>query len=209
MNDKNENNKVKEIFLKLKEAWKDKRKKAGLKLLGYFIFFFIFMLMASITSSIKKINTNTSTTTTTTVITDKYNDKQKDLLTNKYNVSYVINISDNEYKINGTLENNIVNGYLELSSGIKKIVIKNNSVYELVNEEEVLLDSEIDNNYIDLNYIFNLIKQNSAIIKNEDDNKIYSYNIDDVKYEVICNDASIIKITIVGEKFSYVLNFDK
>ena len=38
------NNKYKELFEKLKVAWKDPRKKAGLKLMGYLIFFFIFYL---------------------------------------------------------------------------------------------------------------------------------------------------------------------
>lgn len=209
------NNKIsfKDLFIKLKEAWKDPRKKAGIKLLSYFIFFFVFMLMASIVNSVKinDYNKPVTTTTTTTVKVDKYNDKQKDLLTNKYNVSYVINISENEYKINGTLENNIVNGYLESNSGIKKIVIKNNTLYEIVNDSEVILESDIDANFISLDYIIDLIKTNRAIIKDENGIKTYTYNINDIKAQIYVetDEENINNINIDTNTSKYNLNFDK
>lgn len=208
---KDKKNKIKELYNKFKEAWKEPRKKAGIKLLCYLLFFFIFFLLAAISSELKSYdNSKKTTTTTTTKIIDKYNDKQKDLLTNKYRISYVININNNEYKINGTIENNIVNGYFETPNGIKKIKFKENNLYEINNEQETLLESEINKNLIDLEYITNLIKQNSAIISDKEDAKTYTYNIDNIGLNIIVttNEDNISQININETTNSYTLNFD-
>ena len=143
--------KVKELYNKYKEAKKDPRKRAGMKLLGYFIFFFIILLIAGISNNIKETNLNNvnkTTTTTTTKVVDKYVEKQNKLLINKYNVNYSIKYNDIEYKISGTIENNIVNGYLEEKSGIKKITIKENELYEISNDSETLLNVNFNKEYI-------------------------------------------------------------
>lgn len=211
---KNEKNskkeQIKELYSKFKIAWGDSRKRAGIKLLGYLFFFIILFLFAAITSNINKYKTTTSQTTTTTITIDKYNEKQKSLLTNKYSINYVININNIEYKINGTIENNIVNGYLEAPIGIKKIVFKENNLYEINNEQEILLESELNKNLIDLEYITNLIKQNSAIISDKEDKKTYNYNIDNLGLNIIVttNEENITQINITEATNTYILNFD-
>lgn len=203
-------NSFKEKYSKFKEVWSDPRKRAGIKLLSYFIFFFVFILLASIINNIEsRNNIKSSNTTTTTLLIDKYNDKQNKLLTDKYNISYVINIGDNEYKINGTLENNIVNGYLELVDVIKKIIIKDNSIYEIINNEEVIYESGLNVNYINLENIINLIKQNRAIITDSEKIKTYTYDIDDIRKIVVStNEENITEIKIEDELSKYILNFD-
>ena len=106
-------NKIKELWDKYKEARKDPRKKAGMKLLGYFIFFFILMLIAGISNNISPKNNYSNTTTTTSKVVDKYVLKQNKLLSEKYNIEYSIKYNNIDYKINGNLENNVINGYLE------------------------------------------------------------------------------------------------
>lgn len=201
---------IKELYSKFKVAWSDPRKRAGIKLLGYLLFFIILFLFAAITSNMNKYKTTTSQTTTTTITIDKYNEKQKSLLTNKYSINYVININNIEYKINGTIENNIVNGYLETPIGIKKIVFKENNLYEINNEQEILLESELNKNLIDLEYIINLIKQNSAIISDKEDKKTYNYNIDNLGLNIIVttNEENITQINITEATNTYILNFD-
>lgn len=203
-------NSFKEKYSKFKEAWNEPRKRAGIKLISYFIFFFVFILLASIINNIEsRNNIKTSNTTTTTLLIDKYNDKQKKLLTDKYNISYVINIDTNEYKINGTLENNIVNGYLELVSGIKKIVIRDNFIYEIINNEEVIYESELNINYLNLDNIINLIKQNRAIITDSEKIKTYTYDIDDISKIIVSTDENDIRnIKIEDELSKYNLSFD-
>jgi len=210
---KKENNidKLKELYSKYKEAKKDPRKRAGIKLLGYFIFFFILMLIASITSHMNNYESDNNVTTTTTkpVLTDKYKDKQKDLLTNKYYINYVININSNDYKISGSLENNILSGYLKSSEGIKEIVIKDNNIYEIVNDVENILETEFNKEFVSLNYIINLIKQNSAIISDSDNIKTYTYDIKDIaKFIVTTNEEMITEIKIEKDDSNYLLSFD-
>ena len=60
-NKEEKNNKYKELYLKLKEAWKDPQKKAGIKLLCYFIFFFIFAILVRVSSNMEITNTNKDT----------------------------------------------------------------------------------------------------------------------------------------------------
>lgn len=206
----NKKEQLKELYSKFKIAWADPRKKAGIKLLGYLIFFIILLLFASITSHMNKYTSSNTKTTTTTTVQDKYNDKQKKLLTNKYSINYVININNIEYKINGNIENNIINGYFETPNGIKKIVFKENNLYEVNNEQEILLESEINKNLIDLEYILNLIKQNSAIISDKEETKTYTYNIDNLGLNIIVNtnDENITQINIKESINAYILNFD-
>lgn len=200
---------VREIYSNIKTAWANPRKKAGIKLLGYLIFFIVLFLFAAITSNINEYKTTINkTSTTTTTSPDKYIDKQKSLLTNKYNINYIININSVEYKINGTIDNNIVNGYFETPDGIKKIVFKDSILYEINNQEEVLLESELNNNLIDINYIINLIKQNSAIISDNEETKTYTYNINNLNIVVTTNEESILKINITDLTNIYILNFD-
>ena len=206
----NKKEQLKELYSKFKSAWADPRKKAGIKLLGYLIFFIILLLFASITSHMNKYTSSNTKTTTTTTVQDKYNDKQKKLLTNKYSINYVININNIEYKINGNIENNIINGYFETPNGIKKIVFKENNLYEVNNEQEILLETEINKNLIDLEYILNLIKQNSAIISDKEETKTYTYNIDNLGLNIIVNtnEENITQINIKESINAYILNFD-
>ena len=206
----NKKEQLKELYSKFKSAWADPRKKAGIKLLGYLIFFIILLLFASITSHMNKYTSSNTKTTTTTTVQDKYNDKQKKLLTNKYSINYVININNIEYKINGNIENNIINGYFETPNGIKKIVFKENNLYEVNNEQEILLETEINKNLIDLEYILNLIKQNSAIISDKEETKTYTYNIDNLGLNIIVttNEENITQINIKESINPYILNFD-
>ncbi len=206
----NKKEQLKELYSKFKTAWADPRKKAGIKLLGYLIFFIILLLFASITSHMNKYTNSNTNPTTTTNIQDKYNDKQKKLLTNKYSINYVININNIEYKINGNIENNIINGYFETPNGIKKIIFKENNLYEINNEQEILLETEINKNLIDLEYILNLIKQNSAIISDKEDTKTYTYNIDNIGLNIIVatTEENISQINITETTNTYTLNFD-
>lgn len=210
----NKKERIKELANKFKEAWKDPGKKAGIKLLGYLIFFLIFILLAAISSSINSMNNTTSnqtTTTTTQVKEDKYIDKQKDLLKSKYTINYVINANGLEYKINGTINEGVVEGYLESNDNIKKIILKENNLYEIKNEEEILLELDVNKNLISVDYIISLIKQNSALIEDKDFFEKYTYDIKDLNIKVIVelDDENINQIYISENSDTYELNFDK
>lgn len=206
----NKKEQIKELYSKFKTAWADPRKKAGIKLLAYLIFFIILLLFASITSHLNKYKSTTNKTTTTTTVQDKYNDKQNDLLTNKHNVLYVININNNEYKIEGTIENNKLVAFFDTPNGIKRILLEDDILYEINKDEKIVLETELNKNLINLEYIINLIKQNSAIISDKDNEKTYTYNINSLGLNIIVttNEDSITKINITETTNTYILNFD-
>ena len=203
-------NKIKELYNKYKEAKRDPKKRAGMKLLGYFIFFFIILLIAAISNNIKQTNitTNTKTTTTTTTkAVDKYVEKQNKLLIDKYNINYVIKYNEKEYKINGNIENNIINGYLE-DNNIKKIIIKNNEIYEISNNLENIINVDFNKEYINLENILNEVKKTSAFIQEKDGIKTYLYEFDTKKIYIKCNEENIINIKVEENSNIYTMNFD-
>lgn len=211
------NSKFKEYYKKFKEAWAIPQKRAGIKLLGYLIFFVILFTVSAIVSRVgnsNKLYNESNTTTTTAIIKeDKYNDKQNNLLNSKHNINYTISINDIEYKINGTLENNIINGYLESTDDINKIIIESDKIYSLKKEEKIELETDIDINLLNLNKIINLIKQNSGIIERIDENnKNYSYKVNynekELNIKIYTNENNIYQIDILFDNNSYILNFD-
>jgi len=202
-------NKIKELYNKYKEAKKDPRKKAGMKLLGYFIFFLLIALIANISNEFNKTSNmiDTKITTTTTKVIDSYVEKQNDLLVNKYSINYEITYNDKIYKINGILQNNVITGYLEINDEIKKISLQNNIITVIYSNEP--LEVEFDINNLNINNIINTIKQNSAFIKDKENIKTYLYELDNKKIYVECNEEQIIAIKIEELNNKYILNFEK
>lgn len=207
-NEKGKINKLKEFYNNYREARKDPRKKAGMKLLGYLIFFLIIILIANISNELQKSNTPIKdNNTTTTKKVDRYVEKQEDLLSNKYNINYTISYNNKIIVINGTIENNIITGYLETESIIKKITIKNNILYDEKEGSELEIDFDINN--LDLNRIINSIKQTSAFINEKDNIKTYLYELDNKKIYIECNEEYIVNIKVEENENIYTMVFDK
>jgi len=212
----NNTNKYKDMFIKIKEAWKDPRKKAGIKLLGYFLFFIVLGVIVRISSSFENKEKNyviDSTNQTTTIDSNEtYREKQKSLIENKHNISYEINIGDVFYTINGTVKDNVVEGYLEENGSIKKIIIKDKVMYEVKDGIETHIEVNFDLNKIDLKNLINIFEMNNAYIDNKNNEKIYQYatSIEDITNNIFVytNELNIFKIIINDDVSEYVLNFD-
>ena len=212
-NEEKKQSNFKIYYKKFKEAWADPRKKAGIKLLGYLIFFIILFTIAGINSRTNNkdvtINNNEQTQA------DKYSDKQKDLINNKYTVNYVLKVGDTEYRVNGVLDSGAVTGYIEYSDTIKKIIINKGTIYEVKNDENTILETTINSSLLDLDYILDLIKKNQAIISVKDSGKEYSYRIatdELLNIKVLTNDSIINRITIQTNEETeemYELNFSE
>ena len=160
-----------------------------------------------------KENMKKKETKTTTEIKENLTVKQKKFLDNNHQISYEITTPSNTYKINGTLKESIIEGYLETIDTIKKITIKDNSIYEYKNNELVLLEIEFDTSYLNVTNIFNLIEKNRAFIKEEGNNKIYQYSlsINDITANInlITDKNKINEIDVNYNNIIYNLNFDK
>ena len=209
------NNKYKELYLKFKEAWKVPRKRAGIKLLGYLIFFFIFAIMVRVTSSIELSDVDKNTTKKEVIKEnlESFREKQNSLLDNNHNINYEINIGDLVYKINGDLKDHIIEGYLESNEGIKKVILKDNLLYDVTTGVEVVVDLGIEMSKLDINYLVNIMKTNDAYIEDKDNIKTYQYaiNINDNENTMVVytNEKNIEKIVITDLSSKYILIFDK
>lgn len=209
------NNKYKELYLKFKEAWKVPRKRAGIKLLGYLIFFFIFAIMVRVTSSIELSDVDKNTTKKEVIKEnlESFREKQNNLLDNNHNINYEINIGDLVYKINGDLKEQIIEGYLESNEGIKKVILKDNLLYDVTTGVDVVVDLGIEMSKLDINYLVNIMKTNDAYIEETDNIKTYQYaiNINDNENTMVVytNEKNIEKIVITDLSSEYILIFDK
>lgn len=206
-------NKIKSFYNYLKEAWKDPRKKAGIKLLSYLIFFLILFLLAFITNQINKTNNNTNKEPDkTTKVTDTYINKLNSLLTDKYNIEYTLNNEEKVLKIDGVLNNNQINGYLEYDNTIKKIIIKDSNIYEIVSDVENIINLDYDISILNLNNLITLLKSNSPIKEVKDNISKYTYNVTykDLSLNIVVSMEDYIKeIDITNETLKYNLIFDK
>ena len=170
-----------------------------IKLGIYFIFILVFLLVISIANHGK--NDEIVDKSTTTKVEENLSKNYKDYISDLSNIKKEV-VSINEYKLNLDIGENIT-GYLETNDTIKKIIIKDNQLYEIINNEEIL-NSEF--NDIDLTYlnVLNVQKYllNSKSVKIEENNLI-TYKYDNL--EVIINNEKIEKIKIND---NYVITYE-
>ncbi len=198
-------------FLKaLKKTYKDPKKKAIIKLSFYIIFFMILFISAAIiNNSESKLVENKEEEKET--IKDNYATLLTNLVNNNQNINYIIKNNDIEYKINGTIKDKILEGYLESNTEIKKILLKDNILYEIDNETYVQSSIDFNHDLINIYYIFNILDQNRPYIEATDYNKIYTYNIIindvDTNIKVFTNLKKITSIEIEFTNLWFNLNF--
>ena len=210
--DKKEETKIKKYYKAFKEAWKDPRKKAGIKLLGYLIFFIVLILLSYISGDENSNYVSRFPETTTTKSNDNYYDKQSNLINQKHNIKYLITKDDKEFIINGFVIDGVVEGYLETSGTIKKVKIEDNKIYEIKNDSLNPIELDIDYSLLNIYNILELIKEKTSIIERDNDNKNYLYTVKsnnyDVNVKVYTDELEIYKIELIKDNDKYILNFE-
>lgn len=144
--------------------------KIVLKLALYFIFIIIFVIVISISNYSKKDNNNTLTTTTTETISKNYYDIINNLSLLKKEIVIIGDI-----KLNLDI-NETISGYEEQSSEIKKVIIKDNKIYEINNGIETLSNLIDDASYLNPTELIKYLLNNKSIKTTENNNNIYKYN---------------------------------
>lgn len=144
--------------------------KIVLKLALYFIFIIIFVIVISISNYSKKDNNNTLTTTTTETISKNY-----------YDIINSLSLLKKEIVIIGDIKLNLdidetISGYEEQSSEIKKVIIKDNKIYEINNGIETLSNLIDDASYLNPTELIKYLLNNKSIKTTENNNNIYKYN---------------------------------
>lgn len=144
--------------------------KIVLKLALYFIFIIIFVIVISVSNYSKKDNNNTLTTTTTETISKNYYDIINNLSLLKKEIVIIGDI-----KLNLDIDETI-SGYEEQSSEIKKVIIKDNKIYEINNGTETLSNLIDDASYLNPTELIKYLLNNKSIKTTENNNNIYKYN---------------------------------
>lgn len=145
--------------------------KIVLKLALYFIFIIIFVIVISVSNYSKKDNNNNTLTTTTTETISK----------NYYDIINSLSLLKKEIVIIGDIKLNLdidetISGYKEQSSEIKKVIIKDNKIYEINNGIETLSDLMDDASYLNPTELIKYLLNNKSIKTTENNNNIYKYN---------------------------------
>ena len=204
-------NKLGEYIKKFKELWAIPRYRAIIKLSLYGIMFLLLIIMANISSSMNSSNNEKEETKSYTEII-KLCDLDNAL------INYNLKINDINYKIEGKVQNNILNGYLDNNTEIKKITIKENNIYEIKNNEEIIneeLNTLLNAKLLIPKNIIEIVKNESAYINKgiEETTYIFEINDNNIKYEVIIsiNKEIISNIKVYNENFEYnmLVDFDK
>ena len=140
----------------------------------------------------------------------------KELLENriKDDSKYIVNVNNNETKtrLEATIKDDKIEGYLETETSTDKIVIKDNEIYKIKFDNEELIES-FDLNIGVLNLI-TLIKtlENNKSLKTIDGNVInyqYDITINEINYTVDTKveDKAISTIEVKNENSKYTIVF--
>lgn len=148
--------------------------KIVLKLALYFIFIIIFVIVISVSNYSKKDNNNNNNNTLTTTTTETISKNYYDIINN-------LSLLKKEIVIIGDIKLNLdidetISGYKEQSSEIKKVVIKDNKIYEINNGIETLSDLIDDASYLNPTELIKYLLNNKSIKTTENNNNIYKYN---------------------------------
>ncbi len=166
------------------------------KLFLYFIFIITFITIISISNYSKKAASDTSTTTTTTESVSK----------NYYDIISNLSTVKKEMVIIGDVNLNLdigetINGYKEQGSEIKKVIVKENKLYEINNGVEILSDLVENTSFINPSELIKYLLNNKSIKLTENNNVIYKY--DDLTVYVENE-----KITKVVVNSGYEINYN-
>ena len=167
-----------------------------LKLFLYFIFLTTFIIIISISNYSKKAASDTSTTTTTTESVSK---NYYDIISNLSSVKKEIVIIG-DVNLNLDIDETI-SGYKEQGSEIKKVIVKENKLYEIDNGVEILSDLVESTSFINPSELIKYLLNNKSIKLTENNNVTYKYN----DLTVYVENEKIIKIVVNN---GYEINYN-
>lgn len=126
-------------------------------------------------------------------------------ITDNYKYNYEITIGDITYTYNGSKMGLKESGYLQINDNYLYYYKDNNYTYEVKDGGLFQIDnlySNIDKNYIDIEYIKNLIKDKEYT---KEDN-VYTYNLENIQIIINTSEDNITSIQIINEN-NYKLEY--
>ena len=132
-------------------------------------------------------------------------DEKLSKLTDNYKYNYEITIGEIIYTYNGSKMGLKESGYLQINDNYLYYYKDNNYTYEVKDGGLFQIDnlySNIDANYLDIEYIKNLIKDHEYT--NEDN--VYTYNLENIQIIINTDKDNITSIQIINEN-NYKLEY--
>ena len=132
-------------------------------------------------------------------------DEKLNKITDNYKYNYEITIGDITYIYNGSKIGLKESGYLQINDNYLYYYKDNNYTYEVKDGGLFQIDnlySNIDKNYIDIEYIKNLIKDHEYT---KEDN-VYTYNLENIQIIINTSEDNITSIQIINEN-NYKLEY--
>ena len=170
----------------IKELWDNPRYKALIKLLLWVIFFLVIYSLILVSNN-------------RTIKNNEEDSKNEINYTKILNLSYntlKVRYELNEYYVEGFVQNNIFNGYINYKDGTTyNIKYDGNTITKIndsINDEYLVIS--IDNQYLLPSYLVNLFKNNKP---KQIDTNVYSYKLGDIEYQVKYNDKELYEINII------------
>ena len=168
---------------------------------------FIIILVVMVKVNGVKREENTSQNETKEEIKELTLDEKIAKLTDNYKYNYEIVIGDITYIYNGSKMGLKESGYLQINDNYLNYYKDNNYTYEVKNGGLFQIDnlySNIDKNYIDIEYIKNLIKDQEYT----KENNIYTYNLENIQIIINTSEDNITSILINNEN-NYKLEYSE
>lgn len=186
--------------------------KALIKLSLYFLLCFVILIVVATAKGTNKDagEAEESNKTTTSVSAKSYRNILNDLLVGEAKFSCVVTNLDNKYYITYDFADNIQTGLFESETiPLKRFVIKDNKVYEVVlNEEkenpELFLSLKLE--YININSLVDLLMNSKGLKMLEGDVTLYKYDIDGTSINVSVKNESIVSIEIIDKETHYLID---
>lgn len=211
------NKSFKNFITKFKNVWQVPRYRALIKLGCYLLFFCIVFSLPSVSYNSQNNNSNTSPAGK-----EEKDLSYKEIIENSnkdvFDIKYNLVNNDFTTTLTGQIKNNILTGFLEGNESILKITVKDNTIYNIINNEETY-DEVLNNQYLSYflipQNIFNLVNNQKAYIEKNEEESSYTYNINynDVQYEIILKtDLKYVKHIIINNntiKYDLELLIDK
>lgn len=184
--------------------------KSLIKLCLYFVMFFIIIIVVALSQTDDKesdYNENDEAPSTT-VVAKSYRELLDDLLNSNAKFSYVVtDTEEKSYYISYEIVDGIESGLIETENeSLKKFIIRDNVVYEVVLNEERENDKlfqSLNLNYINIYSLVDILTNSKSYKMLEDDYTLYKYEIDGVNISVSVKEERIEKLEINDASIKY------
>ena len=130
-------------------------------------------------------------------------------------IVYNITSSNFIYKIERKIKDNILNGYIESNDTIRKITLKDNTFYQIINNIEYTdeeLNLNLEQTFMMPKNIVGLVSNESAYINKgiEDTTYLFNINFNNQNYEIklILNLETITNIYVTNNEIEYNIEVD-